>query len=155
MLGYILNEENKDVVIVDANTLASGTTKNTTAKITAQHSLIYNKLLKTIGKRKARLFYNANIMAINNYEEIIKSDNIDCDFEKVDSYVFASEAKEIGKIKEEKKILESLGIEVKEYDSLPIITKAEMMTGKKFEEIYASMIEKMKKNIGMDRKTSK
>ena len=44
---------------------------------------------------------------------------------------------------------------LKKYDSLPIITKAEMMTGKKFEEIYASMVEKMKKNIGMDRKTSK
>ena len=44
---------------------------------------------------------------------------------------------------------------LKKYDSQPIIKKAEMMTGKKFEEIYASMIDKMKKNIGMDKKTSK
>ena len=108
LLGYFLNKENKDVVIVEANTIASGTTKNTTAKITAQQGLIYNKLLKTIGKRKAKLFYNANIMAIDKYEEIINSNSIDCDFEKSDSYIYTT--KQTSKLKKEYKAYKKLNI---------------------------------------------
>lgn len=108
LLGYFLNQENKDVVIVDMNTIASGTTKNTTAKITAQHDLIYNKLLKTIGKNKTKLFYNANIMALNKYDEIIKNNNIDCDFERVDSYVYT--LKENSKLSKEYKAYQKLNI---------------------------------------------
>ena len=49
-------KEGVDVIIIDKSTIASGTTKNTTAKITAQHNLIYDKLLKTIGYNKTKLF---------------------------------------------------------------------------------------------------
>ena len=92
LLGYFLKLESKNVVIVEANTIASGTTKNTTAKITAQHGLIYNKLLKTIGHKKSKLFYNANIMALNKYEELIIKNNIECDFEKANSYVYTTKS---------------------------------------------------------------
>ena len=44
--------------------------------------------LKTIGNKKTRLFYNANVMAINKYEEIITKNNIDCDFKRSDAYVY-------------------------------------------------------------------
>ena len=67
LLGYFLSKENKDVVIIDKDTIASGTTKNTTAKITAQHSLIYNKLLKTIGYNNTKLFYESKVYALNKY----------------------------------------------------------------------------------------
>jgi len=123
LLGYFLNLENKDVVIVDANTIASGTTKNTTAKITAQHGLIYNKLLKTLGKKKTKLFYNANIMAINKYEEIIKKNNIECDFQRVNSYVYTTKA--TSKLKKEYKAYQKLNIKgnlMKEID-LPFKVK--------------------------------
>ena len=119
LLGYFLSLENKDVVIVDAKTIASGTTKNTTAKITAQHNIIYNKLLKTIGKRKARMFYNANIMALNKYEELIKKNNIDCDFQRSDSYVYT--LKKTSKLKKENEAYKKLNIpgELVKETSLP------------------------------------
>ena len=69
LLGYFLSKENKNVVIIDMKTIGSGASKNTTAKITAQHSLIYNKLLKTVGYNKAKLFYEANMNALNKYIE--------------------------------------------------------------------------------------
>ena len=109
LLGYFLMQENKDVVIVDMKTISSGTTKNTTAKITAQHNLIYNKLLNTIGQKNTRLFYNANIMALNKYEEIIKKNNIDCDFKRENSYVYS--LKETSKLKKEYKAYQKLNIE--------------------------------------------
>ena len=109
LLGYFLKQENKDVLIVDAKAIGSGTTKNSTAKISAQHNLIYNKLLKTSGHKNARLFYNANIMALNKYEEIIHKNNIECDFERVDSYVYT--LKDTLKLKKEYKAYQKLNIE--------------------------------------------
>ena len=109
LLGYFLKNEGKNVIIVDSKTIASGTTKNTTAKISAQHNLIYNKLSKTIGIKKTRLFYNANIMALNKYEEIITKNNIDCDFERNDSYVYT--LKETSKLKKEYTAYKKLNID--------------------------------------------
>lgn len=109
LIGYFLAQENKNIVIIDANTIASGTTKNTTAKITSQHNLIYNKLLKTLGKTKARLFYNANIMALNKYEEIITNNNIECDFKRESSYVYST--KKSRKLKKEYSAYKKLNID--------------------------------------------
>ena len=45
LCAYTLKEAGLSVVLVEANTLCSGNTAGTTAKITAQHGLIYHKLL--------------------------------------------------------------------------------------------------------------
>ena len=108
LIGYFLSKENKDVVIIDMATIASGATKNTTAKITAQHGLIYNKLLKTIGYNKTKLFYEANNKAINKYLEIINDNNIECDLEKTDAFVYS--LKNANKLKKEYKAYQKLGI---------------------------------------------
>ena len=45
LCAYFLKQKNIDYVLVESKTIASGITKNTTAKITSQHGLIYNKLI--------------------------------------------------------------------------------------------------------------
>lgn len=50
LCAYFLQENGVDYVLLESNTIASGTTRNTTAKITLQHGLIYHKLLDDIGK---------------------------------------------------------------------------------------------------------
>ena len=54
LTAYLLKQRGIDVVIIEANEIASGVTKNTTAKITSQHDIIYNKLIKEFGEDKAR-----------------------------------------------------------------------------------------------------
>lgn len=109
LLGYFLNKEGKDVVIIDKSAIASGTTKNTTAKITAQHNLIYNRLLKTIGYKKAKLFYQANANAIKEYVKIIRENNIDCDLQIENAYVYS--LKNTSKLKKEYRAYKKIGIE--------------------------------------------
>ena len=46
LAGYFLQESGKNVIIIDRNRIACGNTKKTTAKITSQHDLIYQKLIK-------------------------------------------------------------------------------------------------------------
>ena len=44
LCAYFLKEKGMDYMLVEKNTICSGITKNTTAKITSQHGLIYDKL---------------------------------------------------------------------------------------------------------------
>ena len=77
-------------VVAEANSIGCGITKNTTAKITAQHGLIYAKLLKKYGLERAELYLRANLEAVERYRQLCRS--IDCDFREQDSYVYSLEA---------------------------------------------------------------
>lgn len=109
LLGYFLSKENKDVVLIDMKNIGSGATKNTTAKITSQHGLIYNKLLKTVGYNKTKLFYEANNESLNKFIEIIDSDNIDCDLKRENAYVYT--LRNTNKLKKEYTAYQKLNIE--------------------------------------------
>lgn len=88
LTAYMLNKNGRDVVVIDAKSTVSGVTQNTTAKITSQHDLIYDKLIKEFGEERAREYAKANELTIKKYKEIIDEEKIDCNFEEKDSYVY-------------------------------------------------------------------
>lgn len=94
LIANSLKEKGLKVVIIEADKVANGVTKNTTAKITSQHSLIYDKLTKETSQEIARQYASANEKAIKLYKKIIKEKNIDCNFEEMPAYVYAKENKE-------------------------------------------------------------
>ncbi len=49
--AYLLAQENIKVILIDSGSILNGTTGHTTAKITAQHGLIYDELIKILGKK--------------------------------------------------------------------------------------------------------
>ena len=51
LTAYLLQKQGIDVIVLDADQVASGQTKNTTAKITSQHGIIYQDLIKKLGKQ--------------------------------------------------------------------------------------------------------
>lgn len=108
-VAYYLSKAGKKVIILESEKLAEKTTGNTTAKITSQHDLFYKYLIDNFGKDYATKYYNANQEAIENIEEIIKEEDIECDFERQDSYVFTRDEKEIQKIKDEIEAVEEIG----------------------------------------------
>ena len=67
--------------------MCSGITKNTTAKLTSQHGLIYDKLIGTLGMERAKGYLSANQEALQKYRLLCR--NIDCDFEEKSAYVYA------------------------------------------------------------------
>ncbi|MBE6805432.1 MAG: FAD-dependent oxidoreductase [Ruminococcaceae bacterium] len=91
MCAYNLEQKGVDYILVEQNKIASGVTKNTTAKITVQHGYIYSDILKRYGEKAARQYFKANNQALQRYKEICK--NIDCDFKVCDSYVFSADNK--------------------------------------------------------------
>ena len=109
LTAYMLKQKGRDVVLIDAAEIASGNTKNTTAKITSQHDLIYSKLITEFGEEKARQYAKANELAIKKYKEIIEDKRIECDFEEKSAYVYS--LNEVDVLKEEAKVAKNLGID--------------------------------------------
>lgn len=91
LTAYELKQKGVNVKVLEAGRACCGVTRNTTAKITSQHNLIYDKLIKSAGIEKARQYYLANEQAVRRYEEIINQMNIDCDFEHQPAYVYSTE----------------------------------------------------------------
>ncbi|MCI8552704.1 MAG: FAD-binding oxidoreductase, partial [Lawsonibacter sp.] len=60
LCAYQLSRAGVGCALVEADRLCSGTTKNTTAKITFQHGLIYDKLIREFGTERARLYLACN-----------------------------------------------------------------------------------------------
>lgn len=86
LCAYLLDQEQVDYALVEAGSLCSGITKNTTAKITLQHGMVCDQLIRQQGIEKAQMYYQANLCALEKYREMAQS--IDCDFENKNNYVY-------------------------------------------------------------------
>jgi glycine/D-amino acid oxidase-like deaminating enzyme len=86
-----------------------GITANTTAKLTSQHGLLYNYLTNNFSKDFAKKYLEANEEGIKLAKNIIEKENIECDFEKQDAYVYTNIKTELKKIKEEVDTVHVLG----------------------------------------------
>lgn len=120
LCAYFLKNAGVDYMLVEGNRIASGNTKNTTAKITSQHGLIYNKLTQKFGIEKARMYLQANQMALNEYAAL--SEKIDCDFEFKDNFVYSLKDRKL--IEKEVTAVNQLGFpaEFSESTKLPFDT---------------------------------
>ena len=78
----------------------------------------------SLGKEKAKQYLEANEQAIRNIEKIIQEEQIECEFQKKDAYVFTQKQEEIPKIKKEVEAVQSLGFpaEFVENTELPLKT---------------------------------
>lgn len=116
LCAYALTEAGVDCVLAEANSLCGGITKNTTAKITSQHGLIYGKLITKFGAEKAKMYLEANQAAIQKYRELCG--NIDCDFEDKDAYVYSLTDRE--KLYSELRAIKKLGGQADFAENLPL-----------------------------------
>ncbi len=87
LCAYRLKNAGVDCMLAEADRICDGITKNTTAKITLSHGLIYDKLIRRFGEERARLYLQVQERAITEYARLSKK--IDCDFEQKDSYVYS------------------------------------------------------------------
>ncbi|PKR82770.1 FAD-dependent oxidoreductase [Heyndrickxia camelliae] len=108
--AYLLVKEGFKVALVEAGNLLNGTTGHTTAKITAQHGLIYDELIQSMGVESAKLYYEANNDAITFIRNTVNEHNIDCDLTNEDAIIYTNSDDYIIKLKNEMIAYEKLGI---------------------------------------------
>lgn len=116
LCAYQLEQAGVKYALVEADCICNGITKNTTAKITSQHGLIYHKLVQRFGIEQARMYLEANESALEEYRRLCQS--IDCDFETKDSYVYS--LNKPWKIAKELDALHQIGFYAETEDHLPL-----------------------------------
>ena len=108
LTAYYLKQAGIRTIVLEADRIGSGQTKNTTAKITSQHNLIYERMIRTFGHRMAEHYANANEAAIGEYERLIMEKGIDCDFARCPAYLYSRTEETL--LRQEAEAAKSLGI---------------------------------------------
>lgn len=118
--AFILKEAGVSVAVIEADRVLKGTTGHTTAKITSQHDLIYDRLISELGRGKAKQYAESNQEAIDRIEYIVRSWDIDCDFSRKPAYVYAGSEDSAQKIIDEVHAARSLGLPASFEGDLPL-----------------------------------
>lgn len=116
LCAYRLHQAGVPYLLAEAETIGSGTTKNTTAKLTSQHGLIYERLIRLFGTERAKQYLTANQEALEAYQELCRG--IRCGFEEKDAYVYSRNDRK--KLERELAALEKLGFHAEFSEHLPL-----------------------------------
>lgn len=118
LAAHYLKKQGKQVIVIEADRIGGGQTKNTTAKVTSQHGMCYQKLIKQYGRRRARLYAMANQAAVEAYAQLVREEGIACDFERVNAYLYSTEDEE--KLKQECRAAQQLGLPAQFLEEIPL-----------------------------------
>lgn len=116
LCAYELKNRGIDCLLVEADKICSGITKNTTAKITSQHGFIYDKITKKFGVENAQKYLQANENAVKKYAKLCK--DIECDFEEKDNIVYC--VNNYKKVEKELIALQNIGYKTQIEYKLPV-----------------------------------
>lgn len=118
--AYHLLDSNLSVCVIEKNKIAAGVSSRTTGKLTYLQDLMYSKIEDKYNFDVSYKYYNSQIEAIKLVEGIIKNNDIECNYNRAKSYLFASNKEDIDKIKYEKDLLLKMGVKVGDVKKLPI-----------------------------------
>ena len=107
--AYYLTKCGRKVIVLEKGKIGSKVSGNTTGKITSQHDLFYAHLIDDYGEEYAKKYLEANEKAIENIKQIIKEEQIDCDFSMQKSYVYTTKEDEVLEIQKEVAVVNKLG----------------------------------------------
>ncbi|MGN9164193.1 FAD-dependent oxidoreductase [Tissierellaceae bacterium HCP3S3_D8] len=119
LCAYQLQKEGFNIAILESGNILESTTAHTTAKLTSQHSLIYDKIKSQMGNELAKQYATANETAISELKKIIKENNIECDYSTQSAFIYTQEDSYIKKLEDEAKVASSLGIQAHLVDEIP------------------------------------
>ncbi|WP_413575604.1 FAD-dependent oxidoreductase [Bdellovibrio sp. HCB290] len=94
LTAYELLQQGLKVVLVERGPLEKNETGFTTCHLSDAIDDGFAHILKIHGREKLRLFYQSHRAAIQLLEDIVKRENIDCDFQRVNGYLFLSPDKD-------------------------------------------------------------
>lgn len=114
--AYYLRDSKLKICLVDQDYVGMGVSSRTTGKINYLQETIYSDLERKYSFEVARKYYYSQVFAINEMKKIIDRYNIDCNLDRVSSYVYTNDDCDINKIKKEKEILKKFGCKVKEHN---------------------------------------
>lgn len=119
LTAYCLQKKGIDTMLVEKDRVCSAVTAGTTAKITAQHGLIYHKILKSYGVEHAQMYYAAYAQGVETLKELCRSAG--CRLEEKDNFVYSTDG---NRLDTELSALQKLKIPAKTTRDLPFGVEA-------------------------------
>ena len=86
--AYLLAREGRRVVVLDDGAIGGGETGRTTAHLSNALDDRYHVLERLHGQAGARMAAASHAAAIDRIEEIVRDEGIDCNFERLDGFLF-------------------------------------------------------------------
>jgi glycine/D-amino acid oxidase-like deaminating enzyme/nitrite reductase/ring-hydroxylating ferredoxin subunit len=108
--AYLLAKAGRRVVVVDDGTVGGGETGRTTAHLTSEIDDQYFSIESLHGEDGARIAAQSQIGAIDKIEEIVRELSIECNFERVDGYLFTDKDESGDDLKKELEAAKRAGI---------------------------------------------
>lgn len=115
-----LSEEGARVAVVESGRIVEGVTGRTTAKLTAQHGLIYDRLRSEFGDTLARRYADANQEAIDAVGDRVEQYGIDCHFERTEAYTYTESTDKRREVAAEVDAAQTLGLPASYVDDTPL-----------------------------------
>lgn len=86
--AYLLAKAGRSVIVLDMDSVGSGQTCRTTAHLASAIDDRYFEIERMHGPENTVLVANSQVCAIDQIEQIIRAENIDCQFERLPGYLF-------------------------------------------------------------------
>ncbi|MGW0844504.1 FAD-dependent oxidoreductase [Streptomyces sp. NPDC002787] len=108
--AWELARRGKRVALLEADRVASGVTGHTTAKVSALHTMIYDRLRRTRGAEAAALYARSQTEAIRHAAATVKELEIACDWEDTAAYTYAEDEGRVAELRAEAEAAREAGL---------------------------------------------
>jgi glycine/D-amino acid oxidase-like deaminating enzyme/nitrite reductase/ring-hydroxylating ferredoxin subunit len=117
--AYHLAREKRSVVVLDDGALGTGMTGATTAHLTSILDDRFQEVRRVHGAERLRLTFESQVEAIASFGEIVARERIDCDFERLDGYLFLPPGAKLELLQHELEAAREAGAEVERVARCP------------------------------------
>lgn len=117
--AYCLLLSGKKIVLIEDGLIGSGETGRTTAHLVTALDDRYFHLEKIFGEEKTKLIAESHKIAIDFVEQTIKTENIDCGFERISGYLFRHPSDKEDSLQKELKSALKAELDIKQVNETP------------------------------------
>lgn len=107
--AYELTRRGHEVAVVDRGTIAGGMTARTSAHLACEIDDLYAEVIEAHGEEAARRYLESQRAAVDRIEAICGEANIDCDFARLDLYLFAPDPRGLRQLEKELEAARKIG----------------------------------------------
>ena len=118
--AYELASKNRTVVLLDRGGIARGMTARTTAHLASTLDDSYSAMIEQRGLEQGRILRESQAAAIDRIETVQRDEDIHCDFQRVDGFLFAARKDDPEELNQEFEACRSVGQPVDWVDRTPL-----------------------------------
>jgi glycine/D-amino acid oxidase-like deaminating enzyme/nitrite reductase/ring-hydroxylating ferredoxin subunit len=117
--AYLLAEAGQSVVLVEGGEITSGETGRTTAELSSAIDDGYVRIEKIHGESGSRLAAQSHAAAIDEIERLIRKHSIECDFQRLNGYLFLAPGDDRDVLEKELEAALKAGLTVRLLENAP------------------------------------